>query len=86
MAFWPISEAKNRFSELLDEAQIHGPQSITRHGEQRAVVLSLSDYRLLRASRPSLKGLLLNGPKADGFDGLELERDRDTGSKRALEF
>jgi antitoxin Phd len=49
---------------------------ITKHGVERAVVLSVDDYRRLVQLKPSLKDYLLSGPKVDDF---EIERSRDLG-------
>jgi prevent-host-death family protein len=38
MALWQVQEAKTRLSEVIEEAQSKGPQIITRHGAERAVV------------------------------------------------
>ena len=76
MATWQVQEAKTRLSELIEEAHSKGPQIITRHGRERAVILSIDDYRTLTACKPDLKSYLLGGPKVDSF---EIERDRDTG-------
>ncbi len=35
---WPLQEAKNRLSELIQRAETEGPQTITRHGTPVAVV------------------------------------------------
>jgi len=40
---------------------------ITRHGKERAVVLSIEDYRVLAAHRPDFKSYLLDSPKVDDF-------------------
>lgn len=76
MAIWQVQEAKTRLSELIEEANAKGPQIITRHGSERAVILSIADYRALTAHKPNLREYLLGGPKVDSF---EVERDRDTG-------
>jgi len=76
MASWQLQEAKTRLSEVIGNAQTEGPQIITRHGTERAVVLSIQDYRALTAHKPDLRAYLLAGPKTDTFD---IERDRDTG-------
>ena len=76
MAIWQLQEAKTRLSQLLEEAEHEGPQTITRHGKDRAVILSIRDYRALMAHRPNLKEYLLGGPKTDDF---EVPRDNDTG-------
>jgi prevent-host-death family protein len=76
MAKWQVQEAKTRLSEVIERAQRDGPQVITRHGADRAVVLSIDDYRALVAHKPDFKAHLLGGPKVDEFP---IERDRDTG-------
>jgi antitoxin Phd len=76
MAIWQVQEAKTRLSEVIDAAHKKGPQIITRHGAERAVLLSIEDYRALTAHKPSLRDYLLGGPKVDEF---EVPRDRDTG-------
>jgi antitoxin Phd len=81
MAVWQVQEAKTRLSEVIEEANSKGPQFITRHGAERAVILSIRDYRALTAHKPNLKEYLLGGPKVDSF---EVPRDRDKGRKVSL--
>jgi prevent-host-death family protein len=76
MSVWQVQEAKTRLSEVIEQANIEGPQIITRHGAERAVLLSVKDYRALLAHKPDLRDYLLGGPKVDSF---EIERSRDTG-------
>jgi prevent-host-death family protein len=76
-----VQEAKTRLSEVIEEAQDKGPQIITRHGRERAVVLSIADFRALTAHKPGLREYLLGGPKLDSF---EIEPGRDTGREIAL--
>jgi antitoxin Phd len=73
---WQVQEAKARFSEVIDKACTEGPQIITRHGAQRAVVLSIDEYRALVSGEPDFKAHLLGGPK---FEEFSIERDKDTG-------
>jgi prevent-host-death family protein len=61
---------------VIEKAHTRGPQIITRHGAERAVVLSIDDYRSLVAHKPNLIEYLLGGPKVEGFD---IEPSRDTG-------
>lgn len=72
MATWQVQEAKSRFSEVIERARTEGPQTITRHGAERAVVLSVEDYRALAAHKPDFKAHLLGGPKVEEFS---IERD-----------
>jgi len=81
MAVWPVQEAKTRLSEVIEEANSKGPQIITRHGSERAVLLSIADYRALTAHKPDLRAYLLGGPKVDSF---EVERNRNTGREISL--
>jgi antitoxin Phd len=75
---WQVQEAKARFSEVIEKARAEGPQIITRHGAERAVVLSIEQYRALIAREPDFKAHLLGGPK---FDDFAIERDKDTGRR-----
>jgi prevent-host-death family protein len=70
---WQLQEAKQRFSELLRHARAHGPQVVTKHGEEVAVVVSIEDYRRLTEELPSFKEFLLAAPD---LDALEIERPR----------
>ncbi|MBI4724541.1 MAG: type II toxin-antitoxin system Phd/YefM family antitoxin [Rhodomicrobium sp.] len=81
MANWQVQDAKTHFSELIERARKEGPQTITRHGAERAVLLSIEDYRRLTAPHTDFKAHLLSGPKVDEF---EIERDRDLG--RDIDF
>ena len=72
---WQLQEAKQRFSELLRHARAHGPQVVTKHCEEVAVVVSIEDYRRLTEELPSFKELLLAAPD---LEALEIERPRET--------
>jgi len=71
---WQLQEAKNKLSELLNEAQNEGPQIITRHGEQVAVVLSIDEYSRLIKPKTDLVEFFQSSPLARVE--LDLERDR----------
>jgi antitoxin Phd len=82
MATWQVQKAKARLSELIQEARDHGPQIITKHGAEQAVVLSIAEYKtLLRDGKPSFNEFLLSGPK---FEDFGIERDQDTGREIEL--
>lgn len=78
MRAWAEPEAMARLSEVIDLAQTEGPQTITRHGTGRAIVLSIEDYRRLTRHEPDFTAHLLGGPKTDTFD---IERDSSTRHK-----
>src|SRR4051794_15774917 len=76
---WQGPEAKQRLSEVLRKARDEGPQIITRHGEDVAVVIDMSEYRHMAGKEMSFHDYLLSGPTfPDDFDEL-VERDRDHG-------
>jgi prevent-host-death family protein len=86
---WQIQDAKQRFSEMIRAVTNKGPQVITRHGEDVAVVVEIGEYRRLIRPSPDLVSILLGGPKlddhaADVFAEIEAERKADLG--RALDL
>ena len=64
-AHWQLQEAKQRFSEVVRSAASDGPQFVTRHGDEVAVVLDIREYRRLKGGSPDFKTFLLNGPTFD---------------------
>ncbi len=78
---WQLQEAKQRFSELVRHARAHGPQVVTRHGEEVAVVVSIEQYRRLTDQLPNFKEFLLAAPDLDA-----LEIDRPRGPARVVEL
>jgi prevent-host-death family protein len=71
---WQLQEAKQRFSELVRHARAEGPQVVTKHGEEVAVVVSIEEYRRLTDELPSFKQFLLAAPD---LDALDIDRSRE---------
>lgn len=71
---WQVQDAKQRFSELIRTAHDDGPQVVTRHGEEIAVVIDIADYRRLTGGVADFKDYLRSGP---GFDDLDLTRSTE---------
>jgi len=82
MQKWQLQDAKNKFSEVVDNASIFGPQCITRRGIETAVVLSMHEYRKLTSPTTGLVDFFRNSP----FYGIDLDLERDKGSAREVEF
>ena len=77
MAKWPLQDAKNRFSALVDAAMAGEPQRVTRRGKPAVVVLATDEYerlrRLEKSKAPTFADLLLEIPQDDGeFERLRL--------------
>ncbi|MHC4392851.1 MAG: type II toxin-antitoxin system Phd/YefM family antitoxin [Planctomycetota bacterium] len=86
-----IAEARNRFAELVHEAEAGVPIEVTRRGRPVAVVLSVSDYqRLTGTSGGFLKALATfrHGVDEGELEGLaqtfEGTRDRTSGREVSL--
>lgn len=78
MQTWQLQEAKNKFSQVVNEAIEHGPQIITRRNEEVAVVLSSTEYRQLRASQKKLSDFFRESPLV----GIDLDLSRDKSAVR----
>lgn len=66
---WQVQDAKQRFSSLVEAARTGGPQVVTRHGREVAVVVSIEDYAAMGGG--SVKAAL-----RDLADAADAEFDR----------
>ena len=66
---WPLQDAKNRFSAVVNAALAGDPQRVTRRGKPAVIVLAVDEYERLRhlekAHAPTLAELLLEIPQDD---------------------
>lgn len=74
---WQLQDAKNRLSEVVRRARDEGPQVITLHGREAAVVVSAREYARQSKSKGSLVEFFRKSPLAGTT--LEVGRSRDTG-------
>lgn len=75
MKTWQVQEAKAHFSELLRASDTAGPQAITWHGQQVAVLVSQADYERLTGSAQSLVSFMRYSPLF-GAEDLDFSRDQ----------
>jgi antitoxin Phd len=73
MKRWPLQDAKDQFSQVVELAQSEGPQTVTKHGEPVAVVVSATEFK--KMARP--KESLLEFFEPLKSSGIRLERARD---------
>ena len=68
MSSWPVQDAKARFSEFLHASLTQGPQVVTYHGKESAVLLPIAQWERLKQLVPvDIKDWLVNqGPKFEG--------------------
>lgn len=71
---WQLQEAKNKFSQVVEKAIQNGPQLVTKHGVEVAVVLSYAEYRKMATSQKKLSAFFRESPLV-GVD-LDLTRDK----------
>jgi prevent-host-death family protein len=77
MFHWQLQEAKNRLSELVRKARQEGPQVITLHGRDAAVVVSAREYQRMARPNGTLVEFVRKSPLAGA--ALDIRRSRDTG-------
>ena len=80
---WSVHDAKQQFSRVLRAADEKGPQFVSRHGREVAVVVDIGTYRRLTGSEDDFKAFLVSGPP---FDDLGLRRDQDPGRPFELDL
>jgi prevent-host-death family protein len=71
---WQLQEAKNKLSEVVNEAIKHGPQIITRRGVETVIVLSYRQYRKALLNQKKLSEFFRESPLAKS--DLDLRRDK----------
>jgi prevent-host-death family protein len=69
---WQLQEAKQRFSELVRQAQAEGPQVVTRHGQEVVVVVASEEFHHLQGDRPDFATFLAAAPN---LESLDIHRD-----------
>ncbi|MFE9576085.1 type II toxin-antitoxin system Phd/YefM family antitoxin [Nocardia sp. NPDC006044] len=77
---WPLADAKARLSELIDTVEREGPQVISKHGREVAVVVAIDEWRRRNARQGSLAEFFADSPLRDA--DLVVERDRTDARHR----
>lgn len=81
---WQLQTAKNKFSELVQEAQKGNPQLVTKNGKAAVYVVDCETFdRTVDRSAPDKKRVLLARPHKD----IELEISRGgSDTERAVDL
>ncbi len=77
---WQLQEAKNQFSQVVENALTQGPQTVTRHGEPAVVVVAAAEFRKTKARRKSILDLF------EPIRGVELDLSRDKSPPRDVKL
>lgn len=79
---WTVAEAKARFSKLIEQAQLKGPQTISRHGRTAAIVVSAEEWERKTKRTGNLAEFFATSPLRDS--GIEIKRRKDRPRKLDL--
>lgn len=79
---WSLQDAKSRFSEVVREAIFHGPQKVTRHGEEAVIILSLKDYKKLVKPKQDIVDFFRKSP----LHGIKIDLERKKDFSRNIEL
>lgn len=79
---WQLQEAKAKFSEVVNEALRHGPQIITKHGVETALLISISDYKRMNKKESKISQFFRNSP----LNNIEIDLERSKDFPRGIEL
>jgi prevent-host-death family protein len=77
---WTVTQARSRFSEILDKAEAEGPQTITRNGRVTAVVVAACEWERKTRRRGNLAQFFASSP----LRGARLKIRRFSGRARKI--
>jgi prevent-host-death family protein len=72
---WTVAEAKAKFSELVEQARVEGPQTITRNGRRAVVVVAAEEWDRKARRVGTLADFFAASPLRES--GLDVERLKD---------
>ena len=79
---WTVAAAKAKFSEVIDQAQAQGPQTITRNGRHAVVVVAAQEWERKTRRAGSLAEFFAASP----LRGSNLKTKRSKSSLRKTEL
>ena len=72
---WTVAEAKAKLSEVIEQAEASGPQTITRNGRKAAVVVSAEEWERKTKRVGNLAEFFASSPLRGS--GLKVKRSKD---------
>ncbi len=80
---WQLQEAKNKFSQVFNEALKHGAQIITRNGKEKVLLIALQDYKkIINQKNNKLSSFFRGSPLVNAK--LDLSRSKDSTREISL--
>jgi prevent-host-death family protein len=74
-ATWTVAEAKAKLSEVIERAQLGGPQTITKNGRTAVVVVDAREWQRKTKRKGNLAEFFAASPLRKS--GLKVRRPRD---------
>ena len=72
---WQLQEAKSKFSEVINNAEMGDIQIVTKRGKDCVAIIPIEQYKKIFQREKSLLDFLKSMPKVE----LDIERDKDMG-------
>ena len=72
---WTVAEAKAKLSEVIEHAQQHGPQTITRNGKRAVVGVDAEEWERKTKRVGNLAEFFASSPLRNS--GLKVRRSKD---------
>ena len=79
---WTVGEAKAKFSEVIDRAELRGPQVITKHGRTAVVIVSAEEWERKTKRTGNLAEFFAGSP----LRGSELKVKRSKNGPRGIDL
>jgi prevent-host-death family protein len=88
---WTLQDAKNKFSAVVEAAQLGEPQHVTKRGVDAVVVLSAQEYERLSKldvrPKKTLVEHILSAPKLpEGMEDIFDDRDQYPSEYRDIDL
>ena len=72
---WTVAEVKAKLSEVINQAQSSGPQTVTRNGRPAAVLVSIEEWERKSKRTGNLAEFFAASPLRDS--GLSIQRSSE---------
>ncbi len=82
MHSWKLQEAKARFSEVVKICKNDGPQMITVHGKEEAVIISKEDFEKMCLTKQDIVSFIQSSP----LNGLSIDTNRNKSLTRSVDL
>ncbi|HEX2581677.1 MAG TPA: type II toxin-antitoxin system Phd/YefM family antitoxin [Dongiaceae bacterium] len=79
---WTVAQAKAKFSEVVEQAEHKGPQTVTRHGRTAVVIVAAEEWERKTRRSGNLAEFLAGSPLRGS--SLKAVRRKDKPRKVAL--